>query len=527
MKLTLRYIAALLAAFSIRTASAQNLVGNNLRLNPTSLPFTCNTGDLRIDQDNSFQLKQCVANGWSAVGGGGFTNPMTANGDLITQASSTPSAVHIGLSGTVLTSNGTAPSWNTIVNANVNSAAAITYSKLSLTGGIVNADVNNAAAITYSKLSLTGSIVNADIFTAAAIADTKLATISSAGKIANTALPTPMFLGDGNSSTPAYSFINEPTSGFFRNAAGDVQFLVTGTTGFELSKLSATQINVGIGSIASPSPGNAWTDNYTMNGRVLFSFANLSSGVTASAQLAAATGPSGSVNLSLINSAYATASYTGGGGALDADSSISFLNIVAENPSSYITLNVGGSATTATERMVIHTADVTINKIPLLMAAATAGTISFALPSTVTAYTVTWPTNKPSTSNSVGTFVVNADNNASLSFALPSLRSNATVSERIERASVSIIDATTCVVLRQSGTWISAINAVSSNCSLTFSSSSFSIAPTCVVSPDAQNSLTVGARVLNITTALMTFQCVTSVPSNTSCTAHIICMGSS
>jgi hypothetical protein len=66
-----------------------------------------------------------------------------------------------------------------IVNADVNAAAAIAYSKLNLTGSIVNADVNAAAAIAYSKLNLTGSIVNADVNAAAAIAYSKLATLTS------------------------------------------------------------------------------------------------------------------------------------------------------------------------------------------------------------------------------------------------------------------------------------------------------------------------------------------------------------
>jgi hypothetical protein len=51
------------------------------------------------------------------------------------------------------------------------------------TGVIVNADVNSSAAIAYSKLSLSNSIVNADISSSAAIADSKLATISTANKV--------------------------------------------------------------------------------------------------------------------------------------------------------------------------------------------------------------------------------------------------------------------------------------------------------------------------------------------------------
>lgn len=52
-------------------------------------------------------------------------------------------------------------------------------------GTIVNADVNSSAAIAYSKLALTGTIVNADISASAAIAGSKLAaaTNSTAGSV--------------------------------------------------------------------------------------------------------------------------------------------------------------------------------------------------------------------------------------------------------------------------------------------------------------------------------------------------------
>lgn len=52
---------------------------------------------------------------------------------------------------------------------------------------IVDADINTAAAISYSKLSLSGSIVNSDISNSAGIVDSKLATISTAGKVSNSA----------------------------------------------------------------------------------------------------------------------------------------------------------------------------------------------------------------------------------------------------------------------------------------------------------------------------------------------------
>ncbi len=69
--------------------------------------------------------------------------------------------------------------WGQIVNADINAAASIAYSKLNLANSIVNADVNTAAAIVYSKLNLSNGIVNADINTSAAIALSKLAPLTT------------------------------------------------------------------------------------------------------------------------------------------------------------------------------------------------------------------------------------------------------------------------------------------------------------------------------------------------------------
>jgi len=63
---------------------------------------------------------------------------------------------------------------NTIVNADINSSAAIAYSKLNLSSGILNSDISNSAAIAYSKLNLGSSVTNSDIATNASISYSKL-----------------------------------------------------------------------------------------------------------------------------------------------------------------------------------------------------------------------------------------------------------------------------------------------------------------------------------------------------------------
>lgn len=73
------------------------------------------------------------------------------------------------------------------ISGSSNTLSNIGYSSLSLSTSIVNTDISTSAAIAYSKLNLSGSIVNADVNASAGIVDTKLATISTAGKVSNSA----------------------------------------------------------------------------------------------------------------------------------------------------------------------------------------------------------------------------------------------------------------------------------------------------------------------------------------------------
>lgn len=108
---------------------------------------------------------------------------------------------------------------DSLTNIKINSAAAISYSKLNLAASIVNADIASAAAIAYSKLSLANSIVNADIATSAAIVDTKLDTISTVGKVSNTATT-------ATNVNTASAIVARDASGNF--AAGTITANITG-----------------------------------------------------------------------------------------------------------------------------------------------------------------------------------------------------------------------------------------------------------------------------------------------------------
>ena len=93
---------------------------------------------------------------------------------LVGNASGVPTSTTVSGDVTITNAGVTAIASNVIVNADINSSAAIAYSKLALASGIVNTDISASAAVAYSKLALSNSIVNADINSAAAIAGTKI-----------------------------------------------------------------------------------------------------------------------------------------------------------------------------------------------------------------------------------------------------------------------------------------------------------------------------------------------------------------
>ncbi len=97
--------------------------------------------------------------------------------DTATLPSLTELAYVKGLTSALQTQLTARPASGAIVNADINAAAQIAYSKLVLTGAILATDL--AGSVTYAKLILTNSIVNADIYASAAIALTKLAAMTA------------------------------------------------------------------------------------------------------------------------------------------------------------------------------------------------------------------------------------------------------------------------------------------------------------------------------------------------------------
>lgn len=149
------------AYFTSRTANASTSGAFRLaRADSVGWRNQANGGNLLLGVDSSDRLTyngeivQTNPGGVVTPGEGGTgISSYTAGDMLYATASTTLAKLAIGTVNFVQVSTGSAPSWALIVNANVNAAAAIAYSKLALTGSIVDADINASAAIARSKLA--------------------------------------------------------------------------------------------------------------------------------------------------------------------------------------------------------------------------------------------------------------------------------------------------------------------------------------------------------------------------------------
>lgn len=185
---------------------ATTIVSADVNANFESIRTTVNASVLfrdvpaTITVGHTFSALQVFSGGISIPGAATLAvgGAITASGGLLgnaTTATALQSPRTIAMSGDI-TAAGVAFDGS----GNISLSGAITA------GVIVNADINAAAAIAYSKLALTGSIVNADISASAAIASSKLATVAIAqGGTGLTGTPTngQLLIGNGSGYTLA------------------------------------------------------------------------------------------------------------------------------------------------------------------------------------------------------------------------------------------------------------------------------------------------------------------------------------
>ncbi len=149
-----RCVVNLVLLIQLSNSFAQNLAGTNLRLKPTTVPLLCNTGDIRVDQDDSNKPKICRSNAWIT---------------MLDSAFAGTASVGAGSADTVFVSDGVSPLWQKITGANINTSSTITANALSInqTSSIAGWTFDNDGTLIqtagsidiYPRVRIEGSLV--------------------------------------------------------------------------------------------------------------------------------------------------------------------------------------------------------------------------------------------------------------------------------------------------------------------------------------------------------------------------------
>ena len=156
---------------------------------------------------------------------------LTSANILLGNASGVPTATAVTGDVTITNSGVTAIASNVIVNADINSAAAIAYSKLALSSGITNTDISASAAIVYSKLALSSGITNTDINASAAIAGTKISPNFGSQNIVTTGNITAAnhIAASGTAAAPSITISGDLNTGIYSPGADQLAVATNGT----------------------------------------------------------------------------------------------------------------------------------------------------------------------------------------------------------------------------------------------------------------------------------------------------------
>jgi hypothetical protein len=147
MRWLFQFILLTVVLLAMEWAQGQALVGNLVRLKPSSIPTRCNTGDLRVDTDDSNKLKICVLNSWSAIAGG--ADATSLEGRALSSAAPNASDVIMWNDGTSTwepTALPTNSATATALAANPADCAANTYAQtIAANGDLTCASISNAS----------------------------------------------------------------------------------------------------------------------------------------------------------------------------------------------------------------------------------------------------------------------------------------------------------------------------------------------------------------------------------------------
>lgn len=130
----------------VRLANSVDKISWRNNANNADLPFGVNTSDKLEFNGTTFQPTGLTSAHILVGNGSGVATDVAMSGDVGIDNTGNTTIQSAVVTGAKIASN-------TITNSNINSAAAIAYSKLNLTGSIVNADIATSAAIVITKIA--------------------------------------------------------------------------------------------------------------------------------------------------------------------------------------------------------------------------------------------------------------------------------------------------------------------------------------------------------------------------------------
>ena len=228
---------------------------------------------------------------------------LTSANIIVGNASGVPTATAVTGDVTITNSGVTAIASNVIVNADINSAAAIAYSKLALSSGITNTDISASAAIVYSKLALSSGITNTDINASAAIAGTKISPNFGSQNIVTTGNITAAnyIAASGTAAAPSITFSGDSNTGIYSPGADQVAISTSGTGRLFVD-------STGLVGIGTSSPSSKLEIGGATNGSTLI-FSCTSSNPATERLLASVDYKTASVGSSTMIAAYSVAGF--------------------------------------------------------------------------------------------------------------------------------------------------------------------------------------------------------------------------
>jgi hypothetical protein len=359
--------------FSPMTAVQRNAIG------------TPRTGLMVYNTDTS-QYNYYNGTSWGILSG--FANPMTTAGDLIVGGGSgSPGRLGIGATDTALVSNGSAASWAKLLNANIDTAAAIAHSKM--------------AALTASRVLVSdgSGVVSASSVTSTTLGYLDIGSSLTTLLAAKAPLANPTFTGvvkvdDGSVSAPSYTFSNETNTGLYRKAASTLGFSVAGTEGIDVVNIGSGLVNVGFGQAANGTAYVPFVFTRSQNSDVYAQFNNPSTGNASSInfQLVPGTASGRGLLLSAYGDTYNTNTFLNQKTSLHSDFNMLSLVLGSDYSGGDIEFTIGTPSTAHQYLNVSTTAVAAKNGAVLSVDGSSSGTVTIKAQAAAGTYNFNLPT---------------------------------------------------------------------------------------------------------------------------------------